>query len=73
VHLSTLLKKIHGSNQHFGKVPFGGEKIDKEKEKEKSPLQELKSKLQKAIQLEEFEEAARLRDKIRALENKEKK
>ena len=33
-------------------------------------LQDLKLKLQKAIQSEEFEEAARLRDKIKELEKK---
>ncbi|NQT74936.1 MAG: UvrB/UvrC motif-containing protein, partial [Candidatus Omnitrophica bacterium] len=35
-------------------------------------LQDLKEKLHKTIQLEEFEEAARLRDKIRDIENKKK-
>ncbi len=66
-YLSTLLKRIHGSNQHLGKTPLktamGFEP--------KSELQELKSKLQKAIESEEFEQAASLRDKIRALEQKE--
>ena len=36
----------------------------------KDPLQELREKLQKAIQEEAFEEAAKLRDKIRELERK---
>ena len=33
-------------------------------------MEELKQKLEKAIKLEEFEEAARLRDQIRAVEGK---
>jgi protein arginine kinase activator len=65
-YLSTLLKKIHGSNQHFGKTPS---KLAKPV-RVKSTLQELKDKLQRAIQAEEFEEAARLRDRIRELERK---
>ena len=36
-------------------------------------LQELKEKLQKAIQKEEFEEAAKLRDKVREIEKKNNK
>ena len=67
-HLASLLKKIHGSNQHFGKAPVRLSQTTKKK----SDLQELKNKLQRAIQLEEFEEAAKLRDKIKELEKKEK-
>ena len=67
-HLASLLKKIHGSNQHFGKAPVRLSKMVKEK----SEFQELKNKLQKAVILEEFEEAAHLRDKIKKLEKKEK-
>ncbi len=64
--LTPLLKRIHGSNQHLGRVPVKTSKVVKAK----SELQELKAKLQKAIQMEEFEEAAKLRDKIRELEKK---
>jgi protein arginine kinase activator len=67
-YLSVLLKKIHGSNQHLGKTPSRLAKPVKAK----STLQELKDRLQRAIQTEEFEEAARIRDKIKELEkNKE--
>ncbi len=68
-YLSSLLKKIHGSSQHTGKAP---EKLSKSV-KEKSELQELKMKLSIAIHNEEFEEAAKLRDKIRVLESKGEK
>jgi protein arginine kinase activator len=40
-HLSSLLKKIHGSNQHTGKIPAQASK----EVKVKSELQELKSQL----------------------------
>ena len=69
VYLNTLLKKIHGSNQHLGKVPKAATAAVKIN-KEKSVLQELRIKLQRAIDAEEFEEAARLRDKIRDFEKK---
>lgn len=65
-YLSSLLKKIHGSNQHLGKTPT---KMPQSVRTD-SELQELKNKLQRVIQTEEFEEAARLRDKIRELEKK---
>lgn len=65
VQLSTLLKKIHGSNQHLGKTPL---KIPSEKREEIQNLQDLKNELQQAIMMEDFEKAARLRDKIRQVE-----
>jgi protein arginine kinase activator len=67
--LLPLLKRIHGSNQHCGKSPKKAAKVVKAK----NELLELKDKLQKAIQREEFEEAAKLRDKIRELEKKNSK
>ncbi|MDD5155745.1 MAG: UvrB/UvrC motif-containing protein [Candidatus Omnitrophica bacterium] len=68
-YLAPLLKRIHGSSQHFGKSPLktktgvAKKKIDL--------LEELRSKLQKAIEEEAFEEAARLRDQIREAEKKQ--
>jgi len=67
-YLASLLKKIHGSSQHLGKSPARLPKVAKAK----SEIQELKSRLQYLIETEAFEEAARLRDKIRELENQEK-
>ena len=68
-YLSPLLKKIHGSTQHMGKSPYqvGA------KGKSKLSLTELRMRLHSAIEKEEFEEAARLRDKIRELEKNEHK
>lgn len=73
-YLAPLLKRIHGSNQHIGKVPgqvrttstTTGVKVSKKK----IDLPELKNQLQVAIQKEAFEEAARLRDQIKEIESK---
>lgn len=63
-YLGPLLKRIHGSNQHIGKTPLKAPKTTKKK----SDLQDLRTKLAKAIETEAFEEAARLRDQIKELE-----
>ncbi len=65
-YLGVLLKKIHGSNQHIGKSPIK-EPTDKVVSK-KPDLQELRRRLQQAIETEAFEEAAQIRDQIRELE-----
>jgi len=65
-YLTPLLKRIHGSVQHVGKSPLKGVKAPKKK----TDIQDLRAKLQKAIDAEDFEEAARLRDQIRILESK---
>ncbi len=69
--LAPLLKRIHGSNQHLGKVP--NPVVVKEQKvlsKIHEELEVAKAELQKSIKKEEFEEAAALRDKIKFLEKK---
>jgi protein arginine kinase activator len=66
--LAPLLKRIHSSDRHVGKVPLTVGKTVKDAK----TLQDLKVRMEKAIQFEEFEEAARLRDEIRSIENKPK-
>jgi len=66
--LAPLLRRIHGADRHVGKVPL---RIGKTV-KDTKLLQDLKMKMEKAIQTEDFEEAARLRDKINELEEKVK-
>ena len=65
--LGPLLKRIHGSNYHAGKSPAKLARVVKTK----VDLGELRFKLQKAIEMEAFEEAARIRDQIRDLERKQ--
>lgn len=64
--LLPLLKKIHGSTSHAGKIPYRKEK----KMVSSAKVSELKERLQRAINLEEYEEAARLRDEIKQAEAK---
>ena len=71
-NLAPLLKRIHGSDRHIGKTPRPVSKRPKVIS-EKDRAQELRKKLQEAIRMEEFEEAARLRDKIRILETRPKR
>ena len=71
-YLAPLLKRIHGSNQHIGKNPAKIKTVVR-LSKKKTGLLELKSQLQKAIREEAFEEAARLRDQIKEIENKKEK
>lgn len=61
--LERTLRQIQGADTHTGKAPaaFSGT------EKEPDTLEKLSFQLQQAIEQEEFEEAARLRDEIRAL------
>ena len=68
--LEPMLRRIHGSIIHKGKVPS---KVSVKVATPKDEIKELKKKLQEAIKKEEYEEAAHLRDEIRALETRQKK
>ncbi len=64
--LLPLLEKIHGATQHTGRVPSAvGQKLETQK-----VLTALRKDLNLAIQREEYERAAELRDKIKSLETK---
>ncbi|MFH0826520.1 MAG: UvrB/UvrC motif-containing protein [Candidatus Omnitrophota bacterium] len=65
--LVPLLKRIHGSSQHFGKSPS---RMARAKVRKRLDLGDLQDKLQRAIEMEAFEEAARIRDQIKELEKK---
>ena len=69
--LSTLLRRIHGSTNHVGKVPLS--LVGTPTAKGRSELQELKRRLQRAVEAEDFEEAARVRDRLRELERQREK
>ena len=66
--LGGLLKRIHGSPMHVGKSPT---RLIKPSKLGKSELLDLKKKLERAIEDEAFEEAARLRDQIRRVEQQQ--
>jgi protein arginine kinase activator len=63
--LRGLLRRIHGGTQHVGKVYLPPDPSVSEMEKR---LEGLRRKLQRAVEAEDFERAAELRDKIRAME-----
>ncbi|MFH0840168.1 MAG: UvrB/UvrC motif-containing protein [Candidatus Omnitrophota bacterium] len=69
-YLAPLLKRIHGSEIHLGKAPGKKGKLTKSK---KVDVEQLKRRLKRAIELEEFEEAAQLRDEIKKYEREEGK
>ena len=64
--LFPLFRKIHGSVRHSGKFP----RRIKDTTNIKRKIRELKKRLERAIMLEEYEEAARIRDEIKVLETK---
>lgn len=62
--MEPLLRRIHGSNTHTGKLPRrGGQRARLRRE-----VVDLRGELSEAVSREAFEEAARLRDRIRELE-----
>lgn len=64
--LVPLLKKIHNTEQvqHTGRVPGRiGERLELEKQ-----VNDLKAELEKAVALEDYEQAAQLRDAIQSLQ-----
>lgn len=61
--LQSLLRRLHGSNKHIGNRP-PNLRIDGTK----NELKRLKSELDRAIKIENFEQAAEIRDKIRDIE-----
>jgi protein arginine kinase activator len=62
--LATLLENIHGETRHCGKTP---RHLPQNKQMQ-SELMQLRKQLQQAVNKEAYEEAARLRDRIRQLE-----
>ncbi|MEM7417769.1 MAG: UvrB/UvrC motif-containing protein [Gemmatimonadota bacterium] len=63
--LPALLKKIHGDYRHVGKVYLPPDPTVSDMERQ---LDGLRRKLERAVQSEDFERAAELRDQIRSLE-----
>lgn len=64
--LDPLAKRIHGSNEHNGKVPKrrGGDLRIQRK------IDNLRNKMEQAVDKEDFEKAAEIRDEIHELEEK---
>lgn len=79
--ISVLLKNIHGSDKHRGKAPtkiVRNYSVKEVVEKQPAPkptkedlLQGLQQQLEQAIDKQDFEQAALLRDQIKDLKHKE--
>ena len=65
--LKPIIKRLHGNVEHIGKAPSGFSSSMMKTTKE---IEKLKEELNKAIQAEEYEKAALLRDKIKELESR---
>lgn len=63
--LKPMLQKIHGRTQHAGRTPAAF--VPDPKDVLSARLTELRRQMDEAVSSENFEEAARLRDEIRAL------
>ncbi|MBT9155309.1 MAG: Protein-arginine kinase activator protein [Firmicutes bacterium] len=66
-HLGPLLKRIHGTLLHNGKVP----RLRAQEVTRKRQLIQLRQELKDAVGQEQYERAAELRDRIRRLETEE--
>src|SRR5262249_43790363 len=62
--LVQLLENIHGETRHCGKVP---RRLPQARQT-RAELSQLRKELARAVEREAYEEAARLRDRIRRLE-----
>ena len=67
--LSALIASVHGTTAHTGSVP-ARHRAKKERDRR---LQELKTQLQDAVQSEQYEKAAELRDEIKKMQNESQK
>ncbi len=67
VQLRPLLRRIHGSTKHVGKVPTR----DAARVAARREVQRLHEAMQRAVEQEEFEKAAELRDRIKKMEAEE--
>lgn len=64
-HLRGLLRRIHGATQHVGKVYLPADPGQSERDKR---LEGLRRRLERAVEAEDFERAAQLRDQIRSMD-----
>lgn len=65
MQLVPLLKRVHGSDVHVGKFPG---RSGKKPRSRKVNIEDLRKRLKRAVEFEEFEEAAQLRDEIKKYE-----
>lgn len=75
-HLGELLERIHGAQTHTGRRPaHAGQAAEPEvpeqaKREREERIQHLRAELENAIRKEAYESAARLRDELKAIEER---
>ena len=73
--IDSLLKNLHGTAKHIGRIPKGkADKIvveekeeNKEEKKEENKKEKLEKELEKAIKEERYEDAAKIRDELKEM------
>lgn len=69
--IDSVLKRLHGENTHTGRKGKVNKKVEiAQQENKLSKKDSLKQELQKAIEQENYEQAAKIRDEIKKLEKK---
>ncbi len=66
--LTELMTRIHGASLHSGRVCRGGAELKLTSAETSRRLEELRAALKEAVERENFEAAARLRDAMKRLE-----
>lgn len=67
--MAPSIQRIHGNTTHTGKLPSGASP----KKRMQNELQKAKEELKSAIEAQRFEEAAKLRDRIREMKDEVEK
>jgi protein arginine kinase activator len=66
--LLPSVERIHGRSSHMGKTP---DRTLSEEDKRKAEIKDLQDKLQKAVEAQEYEQAAKYRDEIKKMEGEQ--
>lgn len=66
--LNASIQRIHGITSHTGKQPKRGTSTEEKKDDKTAQLVLLKKQMSEAVEKQEYEQAAVLRDKIKELE-----
>ncbi|HZJ77487.1 MAG TPA: UvrB/UvrC motif-containing protein [Clostridia bacterium] len=70
--LLPILQRIHGRIQHSGKTSLNSTNVQKAESKQ-DKIGRLKKEMNEAVERQDFEQAANIRDEIKALESEGKK
>ena len=69
---SVVVTRLHGRASHSGRVPHGRNGESYRQRAVEKEIKELKAKMDEAVKTEDFELAAKLRDKINGMRSPEK-